>query len=126
MSYARRASPTFFPPPAKPVSDEKKWQVTKDGVFGTDIFFGFPSVLHWGADGKEILFRAQELDSNDLVVMTADVETTSAFRVGTPKMLFRLAGPVASSLGGVSRDGQRFVLPVNVPADKTAQSSGAQ
>jgi hypothetical protein len=30
------------------------------------------------------------------------------------------------SVDAVSRDGQRFVLPVNVPADKTAQSSGAQ
>lgn len=111
---------------AKPVADDKKWQVSKDGVFGDNIFFGFPAMLHWRGDGKEILFRAQELDSNDLVMMAADVETTPAFRVGTPKMLFRLAGPVKSSLGAVSRDGQRFVLPVNVPADKTAQSSGAE
>ena len=73
-------------------------------------------------------FRALELDSNDLVMMAADVETTPAVRVGTPKVLFRLAGPVNSSLGGVSRDGQRFVLPINVPVppDKTAQPSGAK
>jgi Tol biopolymer transport system component len=111
---------------AKPVPDDKKWQVSKDGVFGSDIFFGFPAMLHWRGDGKEILFRAQELDSNDLVMMAVDVETTPAFRVGTPKMLFRLAGPVTSSLGAVSRDGQRFVLPVNVPADKTGHPSGVQ
>jgi hypothetical protein len=111
---------------AKPAPDDKKWQVSKDGVFGGNIFFGFPAMLHWRGDGKEILFRAQELDSNDLVMMAADVETAPTFRVGTPKMLFRLPGPVTGSLGGVSRDGQRFVLPVNVPADKTAKSSGAQ
>ena len=111
---------------AKPVADDKKWKVSKDGVFGDNIFFGFPAMLHWRGDGKEILFRAQELDSNDLVMMAAEVETTPAFRVGTPKMLFRLRGPISSSLGAVSRDGQRFVLPVNVPADKTAQASGAQ
>jgi dipeptidyl aminopeptidase/acylaminoacyl peptidase len=111
---------------AKPAPDDKKWQVSKDGVFGSNAFFGFPVMLHWRGDGKEILFRAQELDSNDLVMMAADVETTPAFRIGTPKMLFRLAGPVTSSLGAVSRDGQRFVLPVNVPADKTEQPSGVK
>ena len=109
----------------KPAPDDKKWQVSKDGVFSSEIFFGF-AMLHWRGDGKEILFRAQELDSNDLVMMAADVETTPAFRVGPPKVLFRLPGPVNGSLGAVSRDGQRFVLPVNVPADKPAQSSGAE
>jgi eukaryotic-like serine/threonine-protein kinase len=79
---------------AMPAPDDKKWQVSKDGIFGSDIFFGFPAMLHWRGDGKEILFRAQELDSNDLVMMAADVETAPAFRVGTPKMLFRLPGPV--------------------------------
>jgi Tol biopolymer transport system component len=111
---------------AKPVPDDKKWQVSKDGVFGDNIFFGFPVMLHWRGDGKEILFRARELDSNDLVMMAVDVETTPAFRVGTPKTLFRLTGPVTSSLGAVSRDGQRFVLPINVPADKAAQPSGVK
>lgn len=111
---------------AKPLLDEKKWRVSKDGVFGDNTFFGFPSMLHWRGDGKEILFRALELDSNDLVMMAADVETTSAFRVGTPKVLFRMAGPINGGLGAVSRDGQRFILPINVPADKAEHSSGAQ
>ncbi len=111
---------------AKPVPEDKKWQVSKDGAFGSDIFFGSPAMLHWRGDGKEILFRAQELDSNDLVMMAVDVETTPAFRVGMPKTLFRLAGPVTGSLGAVSRDGQRFVLPVNVPAGKSAQPSGVK
>src|SRR5262249_7365468 len=110
----------------KPVSDDKKWRVSKDGAFGDNTFFGFPSMLHWRGDGKEILFRALELDSNDLVMMSAEVETAPTFRIGAPKMLFRMPGPIESSLGGVSRDGQRFVLPINVPVDKTAQSSGAK
>ena len=111
---------------AKPVPDDKKWQVSKDGVFGNDTLFGFPAMLHWRGDGKEIFFRGRELDSNDLVMMAADLETVPNFRVGTPKMLFRVPGPITSGLGAITRDGQRFVLPVNVPADKTAQSSGAQ
>jgi Tol biopolymer transport system component len=110
---------------AKPVVDEKKWQVSKDGVFGNNIFFDTP-MLHWRGDGKEIFFRGQELDSNDLVMMAADVETTPTFRVGAPKMLFRLPGPVDGSLGAVSRDGQRFVLPINVPADKVERASSGQ
>ena len=111
---------------AKPVPGEKKWQVSKDGVFGDNTFFGFPSMLHWRGDGKGILFRALELDSNDLVMMAADVEATPAFRVGKPKMLFRMAGPIKGGLGAVSRDGQRIILPINVPADKAEHSSGAQ
>ncbi len=113
---------------AKPVADNKKWRVSKDGVFGDNTLFGFPTMLHWRGDGKAILFRALELDSNDLVMVAADVETTPAFRVGTPKVLFRLPGPVESGLGAVSRDGQRFVFPINVPApaDKAAQPSGSK
>ncbi len=111
---------------AKPVVAEDRWQVSKDGVFGNNIFFGFPAMLHWRDDGKEILFRAQELDSNDLVMMAADVETTPTFRVGPTKVLFRLPGPIEGSLGAVSRDGQRFVLAINVPADKVEQLSGSQ
>jgi hypothetical protein len=83
-------------------------------------------MLHWRGDGKEIFFRGQELDSNDLVMMAADVETTPTFRVGAPKVLFRLPGPVDGNLGAVSRDGQRFVLPINVPADKAEQASSGQ
>lgn len=109
----------------KPPSDDKKWQVSKDGVFGSNIFFDNP-MLHWRNDGKQIYFRGQELDSNDLVMMAADVESAPSFHVGAPKVLFRIPGPVEGSLGAVSRDGQRFVLPINVPADKAEQASGGQ
>jgi Tol biopolymer transport system component len=93
-------------------ADDKKWQVSKDGVIG---------MFHWRGDGKEIFFRGQELDSDDLddlVIMAGEVETTPTFRVGTPKVLFRLHGPREGSLGAVRRDGQQFVFAVNVPADR--------
>ncbi|HTA25793.1 MAG TPA: hypothetical protein VK763_19845 [Terriglobales bacterium] len=101
---------------AKP-ADDKKWQVSKDGVV---------AMLHWRGDGKEIFFRGQELDSDDLVVMAAEVETTPMFRVAAPKVLFRLPGPVKDSLGAVSHDGQQFVLAINVPADKTGHAPSGQ
>jgi Tol biopolymer transport system component len=111
---------------ARPVAEDKKWQVSKDGVFGSEPFQGPITMLHWRDDGKEIFFRGQELDSNDLVMMASDVETTPAFRAGPPKVLFRLPGPIDGNVGAVSRDGQRFVLAINVPADKTPQASGPQ
>jgi Tol biopolymer transport system component len=112
---------------SKPV-DEKKWQVSKDGVVAfsfSDPLLRLP-LLHWSGDGKEIFFRGQELDSDDLVMMAAEVDSSATFRVGTPKVLFKVPGPVQDSLGAVSRDGQRFVLAINVPADKTEQASNRQ
>jgi Tol biopolymer transport system component len=109
---------------AKPLED-KKWQVSKDGVQQPQDFVT-AMLLQWRDDGKEIYFRGQELDSDDLVMMAAEVETSPTFRVGAPKVLFRLPGPIKDGLGAVSRDGQRFVLAINVPADKTEQPSSGQ
>lgn len=109
---------------AKPM-DDKKWQVSKGGVPGMSNE-AVVSTLYWRDDSKEILFRGQELDSDDVVMMAADVETNPTFRVNAPKVLFRVPGPVEDNLGGVTRDGQRFVLTINVPADKTEPSSGGQ
>ena len=80
-----------------------------------------PSVdmLHWRADGKEVFFRGQNLESSDLLVVSVDVATAPTFTVGTPKVLFRLPGPMGGNLGNISRDGQRFVFAVNVPAAGT-------
>jgi hypothetical protein len=39
-----------------------------------------------------------------------------ACTIGTPKLLFRLPGPLGGNLGNISRDGQRFVFAVNVSA----------
>jgi Tol biopolymer transport system component len=84
-----------------------KWQVSKDGV---------NAMIHWRADGKEIFFRGLNLDTNDLVVMSADVSTAQGFQAAVPKVLFQLPGPLGGNLDNIRRDGQRFVFAVNVPA----------
>ena len=86
---------------------EGKWQLSKDGV---------NAMLHWRADGKEVFWRGQNLESNDLWVVSVDVTTSPTFTVGTPKLLFKLPGPIGGNLGNISRDGQKFVFAVNVSA----------
>ena len=92
---------------------EGKWQVSKNGV---------NAMLHWRADGKEIFFRGQNLESNELLVMSVDVTTTPTFSAGTPKLLFKLPGPIGGNLGNISGDGQRFVFAVNVSAASNTES----
>ena len=92
---------------------EGKWQVSKNGV---------NAMLHWRADGKEIFFRGQNLESNELLVMSVDVTTTPTFSAGTPKLLFKLPGPIGGNLGNISHDGQRFVFAVNVSAASNTDS----
>jgi Tol biopolymer transport system component len=87
-----------------------KWRVSKDGA---------QAMLHWRADGKEIFFRGQNLESNDLLLMSAEVSTAPTFSAGAPKVLFKLPGPIGGNLGNISRDGQKFVFAVNVPAGGT-------
>jgi len=93
--------------PSVGMPGEAKWRISKDGVMG---------MLSWREDGKEIFFRGLDLDSNDLRVMAVDVTTAPAFQAGTAKLLFKLPGPLNGNLGNISRDGQRFVFAVNVPA----------
>jgi Tol biopolymer transport system component len=93
---------------------DAKWQISKDGV---------QAMLHWRADGKEIFFRGLDLESNDLRIMSAEIEMSPAFRASPPKLLFKLPGPLGGNLGNISRDGQRFVFAVNVPAGNSAQAS---
>ena len=84
-----------------------KWRLSKDGV---------QAMLHWRADGKEVFWRGLSLESPDMLVMSVDVTTSPTVTVGTPKLLFRLPGPLGGNLGNISRDGQRFVFAVNVAA----------
>jgi Tol biopolymer transport system component len=84
-----------------------KWRVSKDGV---------NAMIHWRADGKEIFFRGLNLESNDLVVMSADVSADKGFQTAASKVLFKLPGPLNGNLNNIRRDGQRFVFAVNVPA----------
>ncbi len=92
---------------------EGKWRLSKDGAAGMQF---------WRGDGKEFFFRqSNEPGTVDLLVMSAEVSTTPTFQAGTPKPLFRLPGPQGGNLGNISRDGQRFVFAVNVPADAPAR-----
>jgi Tol biopolymer transport system component len=86
-----------------------KWRVSKDGVL---------AMIHWRANGREIFFRGMNLENNDLLVMSADVSTDQGFQTATPKVLFKLPGPLNGNLNNIRRDGQRFVFAVNVPAAK--------
>jgi len=97
-----------FDPATGKVGD-RKWQVSKDGA---------SAMLHWRNDGKEVFFRGLNLDSNDLYVMAAEVGASPEFHAGTPKMLFKLPGPLNGNLGNISRDGQQFVFAIDVPAAK--------
>jgi len=100
--------------PATGMPGDAKWQISKDGV---------QAMLHWRADGKEIFFRGLDLESNDLRVMSAEVETSPTFRASPPKLLFKLPGPLGGNLGNISRDGQRFVFAVNVPAGSSPSAA---
>lgn len=84
-----------------------KWRVSKDGV---------QAMIHWRSDSKEIFFRGLDLETNDMVVISADVSTAQGFQTAAPKVLFRLPGPQGGNLNNIRRDGQRFVFAVNVPA----------
>jgi Tol biopolymer transport system component len=84
-------------------SSAEPWQVSKDGGIGMPM---------WRDDGKELYY----LGTNG-AIMAADVTTTPAFKVGAPKVLFRLSEetPVAAGTSNVSRDGDRILIAVPPP-----------
>src|ERR1043166_8328398 len=77
----------------KGAATEGPWQISTDGGLG----MGF-----WRADGKEFYYLAA-----DRVFMAVDVDTSSTFKFGKPKPLFRLPEALGVSVGtaSVSRDG---------------------
>jgi len=84
-------------------------RVSKDGAIG---------MIAWRQDGKELYFMTR-----DWQVMAVDVETTPAFKAGTPRMLFSLPGPLPGNplqWKNVSPDGQRFLfaMPTNASTQK--------
>ena len=52
-------------------------------------------MLHWRAHGKELFFRGQNLESNDLLVMSAEVTTGRTFTASTPKVSFKFVRSTA-------------------------------
>jgi Tol biopolymer transport system component len=87
-------------------------QISHDGALG---------MIFWRQDGKELYYL-----NSDWEVMVVDVATTPTFVAGTPRVLFKLPGPLGplrSEPGrwrNVSPDGERFVFVINVSASIAA------
>ena len=64
--------------------------------------------MTWRQDGKEIYFLTRDRD-----VMAVDITTTPKLQVGTPRLLFKIADPLAGG-GDVSPDGERFIISMPV------------
>ena len=84
-----------------------KWQVSPQG--GTQP--------RWRHDGKELFYT-----SMDRKLMAVDVQAGAAFVTGTPHKLFVLPAGWENYLTGfvVTKDGQRFLLPVSLTVKNTA------
>ena len=80
---------------------------------------GALGMIVWRQDGKELYYLTPEWD-----VMAVDVTTTPTLQAGTPRLLFKVPGPLIGNpqqWKNVSGDGQRFVFTINVPASVTAR-----
>ena len=76
-------------------------------------------MIGWRQDGREMYFLQPDPKNTDIHVMAVDVTTTPAFKAGTPRLLFKLTGPIGGNSlqwKSASNDGQRFVFAVSVPA----------
>jgi Tol biopolymer transport system component len=76
-------------------------------------------MIGWRNDGREMYFLRPDSKNTDVHVMAVEVTPSPAFKVGTPRQLFTVPGPVpGNSLQwkSASGDGQRFAFVVSVPA----------
>jgi Tol biopolymer transport system component len=83
-------------------------QISKNGALG---------MISWRQDGREMYFLTRDWE-----VMAVDVTTSPTFQAGTPKLLFKLPGPLVGNPAqwkNVSPDGQRFVFAMPVAAPST-------
>jgi Tol biopolymer transport system component len=74
-------------------------QVSRNGAIG---------MIAWRQDGKEMYFMTRDWE-----VMAVEVNSTPIFQTGTPKLLFKLPGPLPGNPAqwkNVSRDGERFIF----------------
>lgn len=88
----------------------KAVQVSNAGALG---------MILWRQDGKELYYLTPDWE-----VMAVDVTTAPTFQAGTPRLLFKLPGPLVGNpqqWRNVSRDGQRFVFTMNVPVRVAAR-----
>jgi len=80
---------------------------------------GARGMIFWRQDGKEMYYLTPDWE-----VMAVEVTTTPTFQAGTPRLLFKLPGPLLGNpqqWKNVSRDGQRFVFTINVPVSVSAR-----
>jgi len=88
----------------------KAVQVSTSGALG---------MISWRQDGKEMYYLTPNWE-----VMAVEVTTTPMFQAGTPRLLFKLPGPLVGlpqQWKNVSRDGQRFVFTINLPVSVSAR-----
>jgi Tol biopolymer transport system component len=81
------------PPAGAPV------QISKNGAIG---------MVNWRQDGKEMYFMTRDWE-----VMAVDITTTPTFQAGTPRLLFKMNGPLPGNptqWKNVSSDGERFIF----------------
>ena len=62
-------------------------------------------------DGKEFYYLRTDQKTSEVSVVAVDVETAPALKVGSPRVLFTLPGPLPGNPGQhITRDGERFVF----------------
>jgi Tol biopolymer transport system component len=100
--------------------DASKADVSARGAKAVQVSTaGAQGMIFWRQDGKELYYLTPDWE-----VMAVEVTTTPTFQAGTPRLLFKLPGPLVGNpqqWRNVSRDGQRFVFAINVPASVTAR-----
>ena len=73
---------------------------------------GAMGMISWRQDSKEMYYITRDWE-----VMAVDISTTPTFKAGTPRLLFKLPGPLQGNPAqwkNVTPDGQRFVFAMPV------------
>src|SRR4051812_24124934 len=91
---------------------EQKWKISGDGAMGG---------ITWNRDGRELYYLNEEAATREIRVMAVEITASPAFQATSPKVLFRIPGPLPGNPGQwkISPDGQRFVFAVPVEAPST-------
>ena len=95
----------FDPKTGEAVAGEK-WQITK-----SDPQVNVMPGIFWRRDGKELYYLTAHQLTSEVSVNAVDVDTAASFKIGAPRVLFRLPGPLPGNPGQhITRDGERFVF----------------
>jgi Tol biopolymer transport system component len=80
-----------------------QWMISKGGGVSP----------HWRGDGKQMFYI-----TGQGAMMSVDIDMQSGFKPGSPKQMFKLPGEVR--FWDVTRDGQKFLIPVTATAASSA------